>query len=153
MDVTNRYIIMCHKAEDIQNAWIPRQCDFFIDYEALEEGLSFCSPGKNQVQVVDIYYENPETSEYQQECEEIKHNGVWLPRQDQLQLMAEEDESKVVMLVSSVIETQYYYPKKDTYVKPASIFYSMEQLWLAYIMKEKFKRFWDEEGWVLMQTG
>lgn len=151
MDLTNRYIIMCHKAEDIQKAWIPRQCDFFIDYEVLEEGLSLCNPGGNQVQVIDLYYQESEGLQYQQECKDIKANSVWLPRQDQLQRMAEEDETKIFRLVNSVIEDQYYYPKKDANVEPPSIFYSMEQLWLAYVMKEKYKKIWDEEGWVLIQ--
>ena len=151
MDFTNRYILMCQHAEEIQKAWKPKQCDFIIDYEVLEEGLSFCNPAANQVQVVDLYYQESEGSHYQEECEDIKANSVWLPRQDQLQSLTEEDESKVYLLIKSMIETQYYHHQKMLYVEPASIFFSMEQLWLGYVMRENYKKYWDEEGWVFIQ--
>ena len=139
MDLTNRYIIMCQNAEDIQEAWIPKQCDFIIDREVLEEGLSFCNPGANQVQVVDLYYNESETSLYQQECEDIKDNSTWIPRQDQLQGMVEHYTWAVLLDACRAwfIETDHLVPIK-----------SMEQLWLAFVMHEKFNKKWDGKDWV-----
>lgn len=138
---------MCQKAEDIQNAWIPKRCDFIIEQGLVEEGLSFCKQGASEVQVVDLYYQDQESEGYQQECEDLKNNAFWLPRQDQLQNMIEPDVSKVCLLFNQVLSEQYYYPK-NTRVESPSVFYSMEQLWLAYVMKEKFSRVWNEEKWL-----
>ena len=44
------------------------------NYEVLEEGLSFCNPAGNEVQVVDLYYQESEGSLYQKEYEDIKAN-------------------------------------------------------------------------------
>lgn len=151
MDATNRYIIMCQKAMDIQNIWIPKQCDFMIDREDLEDGLSFCKPGEGLVQVVDIYFEEQGSEQYQQEREDLKKNALWLPRQDQLQKMIEPDDSKVHSIIHNVVEEQYYYPSKGAYVAATEIFYSLEQLWLAYVMKEKYNKVWNEEDWVSVQ--
>jgi hypothetical protein len=148
MDATNRFAIMCQKAIEIQNLWNPKQCDFIIDFEDLEEGLSFCRPAESLVQVVDIYYEEHESKEYQQECEHLKDSALWLPRQDQLQKMMEPDDSMVHSIIRDVIEKQYYSPSKGEHIAATNIFYSMEQLWLAFVMKEKYNKVWNEEDWV-----
>jgi len=148
MDLTNRYIIMCQKAEDIQHAWMPRQCDFIIEQEVVEQGLSSCKQGAGEVQVVDLYYQDQESEGYRQECEDLKNNAFWLPRQDQLQNIMEPDIAKVSFLVNEVLSKPYYYPLKNVLVEPASVFYSLEQLWLAYVIKEKFNKAWNEEEWV-----
>jgi hypothetical protein len=148
MDATNRYIKMCQTAEDIQRAWNPRPCDFMIEKEDLQEGLSLCHPGSSRVQVVDMYFEAEGSEQYQEERDHLKNNAIWLPRQDELQRMAEPDNSKVYLIINHVSSDQYYYPPKNAQVSAPEIFYSMEQLWFAYIMKEKFNKVWNEEGWV-----
>jgi hypothetical protein len=140
--------MMCQKAVDIQHVWAPKQCDFMIDREDLEDGLSFCKPGAGLIQVVDIYFEDQASEQYQQECEDLKENVLWLPRQDQLQKIIEPDDIKAISIVREVIEEQYYYPSKGEEVAATNIFYSMEQLLLAFVMKEKFNKIWDEEDWI-----
>lgn len=148
MDLTNRYIIMCHKAEDIQNAWRPRQCDFIIEQGTVDEGLSFCKQGAGEVRVAELYYEDPESQEYEQECEELKNMAVWLPRQDQLQCMIEPDESKVYLIIDNVLSARYRDFSKDTDIEANRMFHSMEQLWLAYVMKVHFSKVWNEVEWI-----
>jgi hypothetical protein len=151
MDATNRYTMMCQKASEIQNLWQPKQCDFIINLEDLEEGLSFCRQGESLVQVVDMYYQDHESSEYQQECQDLSENSLWLPRQDQLQKIIEPDNSKIYAIIAKVIETQYFDFSKNIFVAATDIFYSMEQLWLGYIMKEKYNKMWNEEEWLIVE--
>ena len=148
MDSTNRYAMMCQKAIDIQTLWMPRPCDFIIDHEDLEGGFSFCSPAASIVQVVDIFIGAPDSEDYKQESEHLKNNSVWLPRQDQLQKIMEPDDSKVHSIINMVVESRYYESSKGDHVAAPHIFYSMEQLWLAYVMKEKYNKTWNEENWV-----
>ncbi|MDQ7787578.1 MAG: hypothetical protein RDU01_08210 [Thermodesulfovibrionales bacterium] len=147
MDLTNRYILMCQKALEIQDLWRPKQCDIIIEQEMIEAGLSFCKQGASEVQVVNLYYDEG-TEQYQQECEELRNIAVWLPRQDQLQYIIEPDESKVCLIIHHVLSDKYYYSPKDTYIEPHKVFYSMEQLWLAYVLKAKYNKIWNEEDWV-----
>jgi hypothetical protein len=151
MDATNRYAIMCRKAAEIQNLWNPKQCDFIINLEDLEEGLSFCRQAESLVQVVDLYYQDHVGKEYQQECQDLKDNALWLPRQDQLQKIVEPDNSKIYAFMIKVIESQYYESSKGAYLAATDVFYSMEQLWLGYIMKEKYNKVWNEEEWLILE--
>jgi len=149
MDATNRYVMMCQKAEEIQNLWSPKQCDFIINHEDMEEGLSFCKPAESMVQVVGMYYDDQDGEKFQQEREDLKEQALWLPRQDQLQKIIEPDNARVYSLTSIVMERQYHDYTKNASVAASELFYSMEQLWLAYIMKEKFHKVWNEEEWAM----
>ena len=151
MDATNRYAMMCQQAEEIQHLWSPKQCDFIINHEDLEEGLSFCRSAESIVQVVNMYYEEKDSEQYQQECEDLKEQALWLPRQDQLQKIVEPDNARLYSLTSKVMERQYHDYSKNASVAASELFYSLEQLWLAYIMKEKFHKVWSEEDWVKEQ--
>jgi hypothetical protein len=148
MDATNRYVMMCQKAEEIQNLWVPKQCDFIINHEDLEEGVSFCSPAESFVRVVNMYYEEQDSKEYLQECDDLKEQALWLPRQDQLQKITETDNTIIYSIMSKVIGSQYYDYTKNASVAASELFYSMEQLWLGYVMREKFKKAWNEQDWI-----
>jgi hypothetical protein len=151
MDFTNRYVMMCRKAIEIQEHWMPKPCDFIIDHTDMEEGVSFCSPAASKVQVVDIYIGTPGSEEYKVESENLKTNSFWLPRQDQLQKIIEPDDSKVHSIIKKVTESQYHEFSKNEDIAAPRIFYSMEQLWLAYVLKEKYRKGWNEEEWVAVE--
>jgi hypothetical protein len=142
--------MMCQKAKEIQNLWNPKQCDFIINHEDLEEGLSFCKPAESMVQVVDMYYNEQDNERFLQECEDLKEQALWLPRQDQLQRIIEPDNAEVYSVMRKVMEMQYHDYSKNAMVTAPELFYSMEQLWLAYIMREKFHKVWSEEDWVMI---
>ncbi len=68
---------------------------------------------------------------------------IWLPRQSQLQEMVE-----------LVVTGQTGYPEVSAAVLDKlnnyqwhGFFKSMEQLWLAFVMKEKFSKTWDGDKW------
>jgi len=148
MDASNRYVMMCQKAGEIQQLWQPNQCDFIIHYDDLEEGVSFCRPAESLVQVVNMYYTKDDGDYYVQECEELKEQALWLPRQNQLQSIMEPNNERVHSLIRKVVDEHYHDFSKNSMAAAHELFYSMEQLWLAYIMKEKFHKVWNEQEWV-----
>ena len=67
---------------------------------------------------------------------------LWLPRQDQLQEMVE--------YVSPLHLLEYlnnFVTTTESGLFPAG-FNSMEQLWLAFVMKERWNKTWNGEAWV-----
>lgn len=69
---------------------------------------------------------------------------IWLPRQDQLQEM-------VRASYSNLDEFVYLFWGWITTKCPEKILglTSMEQLWLAFVMKEKFNKVWNGEEWAI----
>lgn len=66
--------------------------------------------------------------------------SIWLPRQDQLQEMAEyRSIGKNLELLSEFWNTKYCYDN----------FTTMEQLWLAFVMSEKYSKKWNGKEWRL----
>ena len=68
---------------------------------------------------------------------------VWLPRQDQLQEMVEVDEYPYTLV-------EKFWSWFDMHNKSGEKidYESMEQLWLAFVLKEKFSKTWDGDKWV-----
>ena len=66
-------------------------------------------------------------------------NGIWLPRQDQLQEMVSYigDTWVIEQYFHNYLHSIYTHERKD----------SMEQLWLAFVMKEKHNKVWDGDKW------
>jgi hypothetical protein len=71
--------------------------------------------------------------------------SVWLPRQDQLQEMVKSDIHPHWQLNSFVdAGISDYIQEMNEYAKQFS---SMEQLWLALVMREKYSKIWNGEVW------
>ncbi len=126
------YIKMCEKAEEIQkdgleygDYWISGLAIKFKDY-------------KNFIKLVS--------------CKGITIGclHIWLPRQDQLQTMYREYcySSKLPSLPSDwwYISNRFhdFLHEGDYYIN----FNSMEQLWLAFVMKELYKKIWNGKNWI-----
>jgi len=127
MDKSPHYIKMCESAKVIQKQWKPDFGDFFV---SMSLGItSSCQPIISDLEKKLSYLKT------------IK--AVWLPRQDQLQEMVIENYATfwdLAIAFSNVLmgENALYFEQFD----------SMEKLWLAFIMLEKYKKKWKEEEWV-----
>ena len=73
------------------------------------------------------------------------HSNISLPRQDQLQEMMFEESDKEVM-PDAITKLLGYFNDYSLTVCPQ--FASMEQLWLAFVMKEKYNKIWNGEDWI-----
>jgi len=127
MDKSSDYIRMCESAKVVQKQWKPELGDFFV---SMSLGItSLCQPI---------------TSDLEKKLSYLKTiKAVWLPRQDQLQEMVIENYATfwdLAIAFSNVLmgENTSYFEKFD----------SMEKLWFAFIMLEKYKKKWKEEEWV-----
>lgn len=151
MDTTPEYIKMCEKAEEIQalrrhsyNRCNWQDGDYFYTkstdtqmYHSLAHMLGVIEP--------EIY----------------EKKAIWLPRQDQLQEMVVEnimDETKGSMrgrscslllhsLLNKFAEEPYGEQGNDYKNYPTNWFDSQEQLWLAFVMKDKYNKVWTGEEW------
>ena len=77
---------------------------------------------------------------------------IWLPRQDQLQEMSNTKPSGI--LLSNFYNWYHTQQKKATLVVSDKLAFSMsmEQLWLAFVMKEKYNKIWENESWITMNS-
>ena len=139
MDTTKKYIKMCEEAREIQQEHnIPTEGDWFVD-----GGL------------IEIFTERD--SDDLGEIEYRRKYSLWLPRQDQLQEIVKDkvrDNQKTTHayirgsnpegFINACLLTDFYSWQERT--DCLSLFFtSMEQLWLAFAMWEKFQKIWDDE--------
>jgi hypothetical protein len=127
MDKSSRYIKMCESAKVIQKQWKPEFGDFFV---SMSLGLtSQCQPIVSDLEKKKSYLKT------------IK--AVWLPRQDQLQEMV------IVKYATpwdlAIAFSNVLMEDKASYFDN---FNSMEKLWFAFIMLEKYKKKWKEGEWI-----
>jgi len=133
MDISKEYALMCEEAKEIQDLW-------------------------NNPEVGDFTY-NPPYSRWDswvgcvgdKDCYLVKNteNGssIWLPRQDQLQDMLDNvsPDKLIIRLVNWMQSEQKFY--KSGRIKKLYPTQSMEQLWLGYVMKEKYNKQWTGKDW------
>ena len=128
MDLSSKYIKMCAKAQEIQESWKPAVGDFLWLGEKY-----ICDPEACRVLNIDPLKFD-------------KRGKVWLPRQDQLQGLLYPKPDNPVSLhayCSLLVEFLERFREK---INPTSY----EQLWLAFVMWDRYNKIWDEkrEEWV-----
>jgi hypothetical protein len=127
MDKSSNYIKICESAKVIQKQWKPEFGDFFVSMS-----LGLTSPCQSV------------TSDLEKKVSYLKTiKAVWLPRQDQLQEMVIEKYATpwdLAIAFSNVLmgDNASYFEQFD----------SMEKLWLAFIMLEKYKKKWKDGEWL-----
>lgn len=127
MDTSKEYINQCEKAEEIQKLWEHRTGDV-------------CSP-KFSNSIVWIVGFNTGFSELKEK------NIIWLPRQDQLQAMTKDIHPKFEVLDwLFTIEKWGHEHFEKIFNSPHP--QSMEQLWLAYVMFERYSKQWNGKDWI-----
>lgn len=74
--------------------------------------------------------------------------NIWLPRQDQLQEMVKYAYKDIKIEVDIKLNRFWnWYREMQVKIKGSHPFASMEQLWLAFVMKEKYNKIWDGKEW------
>lgn len=136
MDTSKEYIRMCREAEEIR--------------EEHKEEIGDYLAGSTSLWIRIGYDERDRCFEYIKLLgfnEQKFRKKIWLPRQDQLQAMLE----KNLRLLIHDFEhfTRCASEQNDgKYIKiNLSAFTTMEQLWLAFVMKEKYNKIWEGNQW------
>jgi len=138
MDTSKEYIKQCEKAVEIQALyssnieWLAGDYYSYLDKTHHYEGKY---PGGVWAEgwTCNISYND---SEYGLDARGNKH--TWLPRQDQLQEMVKDKRLSWSAYLHDFFNFSIPYPKD----------WSMEQLWLAFVMKEKYDKTWNGEDWI-----
>lgn len=168
MDTSKEYIEMlrklaqqCHEMEEgsfIQDGWQMQKGDFVLEYLPYhQECFLITRPHIRQrtsdgTQIynhsyifkgvhLDIGLPDSEVLDKIQVRTVAVQNLIWLPRQDQLQEMVEKED--IGGLVWRF--TQWWNVQRVG----KSCRLSFEQLWLAYVMKEKYNKVWNDKEWVI----
>lgn len=127
MDTSKEYILMCEKAEEIRKGWKTQAFDIYQD------------AGKTIRVIAEDYgceFRGEDIDSYGWE-----RDVLWLPRQDQLQEMVK---SEPYFAWNYIGMLGRWASKNITYSASLN---SMEQLWLAFVMKENYNKIWNGENW------
>jgi len=152
MDKTETYIKMSEKAEEIQE---------LRKEEATIDDVCICSACKTRW---GNCYEHTEYLSCNSELggrpfpvvaiKDVEHKSIWLPRQDQLQEMHRGhlpdgmfnnlmDDCYGNWHIDKLREFYRQCIHEQKWIVP-----SWEQLWLAFVMKEKYNKVWNGDEWI-----
>ena len=140
MDTTPEYIKMCEKAEEIQKTWNPLDGDLHILVDdSYKSGYSD----------IRLTYGITSLREERKVAWLTRSSStlgvIWLPRQDQLQEMMKDGLSTGIFGHTSRMVC--YFEEHYKYRNSLGID-NMEQLWLAFVMKELYSKQWNGSEWV-----
>ena len=137
MDTTKKNILMCEKAEEIQKIWKPRVGDLAwrgTKYLPTKDACGYLTD-------VDVF----DTQGYK------ARGSVWLPRQDQLQEMVNEGSVEfLTRRFNKFALDECHIMSGSCHLNGFAVFETLEQLWLAFVMKEKYNKIWNGTDWVLI---
>ncbi len=157
MDKTKEYISMCEKAVEIQRGWKSKKVyigdtifvkylveTIFITREPIfsndkDEGgcdreyIQFEETIPSKVLLIKVFAKE---AFYKYDDGEL--NVIWLPRQDQLQEMYDNGQG----FTHQNLEHFFRWYKSGI-----GQFSSMEQLWLVFVMSEKYNKIWNGKDW------
>jgi len=162
MDTSETYIKMCEKAEEIQREWKPKIGDWVkvinkVEWDAyklcadtgeivvvlgIDKKFGSDEPIIGDVANVGLY---PESS-WLGFNSTPRDNLVWLPRQSQLQEMIDWKGFDISIDWHS-LPCKFYWAKDPLETQGVNGD-SMEQLWLAFVYKEKYNKVWNGTDWV-----
>ena len=128
MDTSVEYIEMCEKAKEIQNMQenaVALLWDDIIEIKSIFKPLYRRSSQFGVRQIIE------------------REHFIWLPRQDQLQEMIKGLPINHVLRISKFVENL------DDGSGKILEWDSMEQLWLAFVMKEKYGKTWNGKEWLV----
>ena len=127
--ITKNYIKMCEKAEEIQKAWKPVDWDRFIYKDDRELGIAYIDNKHNK-----------------KAMKKVNEKYIWLPTQEQLQEMIKEDflaEFGMIFKLYNWIDNGIHCGIFNFDIKEITI----NELWLAFVMKKKWNKEWDDNKW------
>ena len=139
------YIKMCD-CEEIQGAWEPKICDYLGGDWFIDKDYNI---GKTFLGIIRRL--NPEDKNDCVDCGgsifwAIESN-IWLPRQGQLQEMIRDNHTDWHLLVAFQDWVRHTAGGLPIIPGDKFLLWSIEQLWLAFVMKEKHNKVWDGEKW------
>ena len=137
MDNTKEYILQCEKAEEIQ---LLKPNPKEEDRNDVEYVSYFYLPEEERVEI--LKFDNDEDHPIIGGYHDDESGAIWLPTQDQLQDLLNYELSDLTYDFN-----EFNFDKKFGGLLSIDKFTSMEQLWLAFVMYEKYVKYWDGKKW------
>ena len=141
MDITKIYVDRCEKSFELQGLWKPEMGDWFhaehTDWQIGQAGFAY--EGEYD-EVPRLMYDGRPIPYLIAELSAegwLHEKLIWLPRQDQLQEMVK-DTCDVVFCVANAVN--------DGVFRGQDLI-TLEQLWLAFVMREKYNKQWKDDTW------
>lgn len=137
--------LLAAEEEISKGEWIRSACSYMIT--EIDRRLVYMDLSNDYIKMCEKAGEIQEQHKIiQNDSSPIFMNEVWLPRQDQLQEMVKRE---------PWFETIYRFYEflqggtidVHSWNGPCTKYKSMEQLWLAFVMKEKYGKSWTGEEW------
>ena len=135
MDNTETYIKMADCPE-IQGLWKPQEGDCCVERKYLDIPLFLLEDLRGWGFITARQWEEDDAF--------VQHKSIWLPYQHQLQDMVKDNKRAnlprwLALDFNRWLITPFAYPCVD---------FSMEQLWLNFVMYDKFNKTWNGEDWI-----
>jgi hypothetical protein len=155
MDTSKEYIEMCEKVEDIQTRWEPKYGDIYVWAEnTIRKKRKKAKNIYSIVRGMDAFKKDIVCA-VTGPTNERRHRSqvVWLPRLDQLQGMIPISrgysywQPMYDLIMWALPSTDEMKPGGKAYTI-VNQFTSMEQLWLAFVMRKKYGKVWNGKEWV-----
>lgn len=175
MDTTGKYIEMSEKAEEIQEEWEPIEGDYYCYQDIMCGHPVYIVNGRNLkdvhktdvMKLKDIHcpvcrydydsFQGIMASTKAKADDAVTGRFVWLPRQDQLQEIwgrhihgDDYDGSEGFFMLDCfqcfILDDEGC--GKDTYEFTKDMD-TLEQLWLVFVMREKYGKKWVDGEWIL----
>ena len=138
MDSSKEYIEMCRKAVEIQGLFKANTGDFYYCFCTDIEPTDMFPKGFGLSIITEW------DADLNSELIIRSETDIWLPRQDQLQEMVyNEDRPRAWDLFCDFDEFIITHSREI-----GDYTLSAEQLWLAFVMYEKFNKKWDGNDWI-----
>jgi len=153
------YIRMCKEAGQLQKLWKPKVGDFvWRRYTFFNEEIDKRIWNKREEIIiltytsdVDGYFHatrNGETRIFNSHNEAHKATCIWLPTQEQLQEMILSNPNIDANPIWLISKFKFFTDRINLGRNEPVIDGSMNELWLAFIMHEKYNKIWTGEKWV-----
>ena len=144
MKITERYIKMCEKAEEIQREWKPQRGDRCIEkkgktvYPLLVIEIDFIYCSDYGLRVFTVHGELIKV---------LQSDLTWLPTQEQLQEMYMNMSPDIDWVEKGAVtlESDFSYVVTEENWEYFVQFGTMNELWLAFVMWERYGKVWDDE--------
>ncbi len=139
MDESPQYIKLCQKAHEVQKLWTQNHGDCFVgEYGRIEYWISDRFESRTVKHGFGVCGEGSviRLSKY-----------IWLPRLDQLMELAQIP-GRTFDSVTTDFFNWTHQPYETGGKLPAKVFPTLEQVWLAFVMEQKWGKKWRDAEWV-----
>jgi hypothetical protein len=131
---------MCRESIEIQRLWHPINGDHYFFYVSTHPN---CIPPKEPPLSwghYNIWYDGAQVSQKDERF-------IWLPRQDQLQRIYGAN-NEIELCYEFFYFIELCGREQNKWYNYTDQFNSMEQLWIVFVMYNKFNKIWNGKGWV-----